>query len=307
MRTIRTMVVGLAVAGSVVVGLGAGTAGATTKAAATTKASTSVVIGYEGFTESELMAYIYGDLLKSIGYSFTVKNAGGRTSAVPAIEKGALQVLPEYAGSLGVYLDSKGQTKVGTLAGAIALDNSKLNAKGVYALAGTSGLDQNDFVVTSATSKKYKLTTLSGLTKLAGKFTLAAPPECPTYYFCEPGLKAVYGVSFKSFKATDESGPVTVKALTSGEAQVAELFSTDPVIPEDHFVQLTDNKNLEPADHLIPLVTKSLHTSKVISVLAKANADLTTSALIGLENAISSGNSVQTVAAGFLATEKLVS
>ena len=49
-----------------VTGLGAA-ASASTKAHTTAKAATTVVVGNEGFTESEIMQHIYGDLLVSLG------------------------------------------------------------------------------------------------------------------------------------------------------------------------------------------------------------------------------------------------
>lgn len=307
MRITRAVLVGLLATLGLAGGLVA-QAGASARAHVSAKSSTSLVIGYEGFSESELMAYIYGDLLQSIGYSFKVQNAGTRTTAVPAIEKGKLDVLPEYAGSLAVDLDASAQKQAGEITSALALDNAKLNPKGVYALAPTQAIDQNDFVVLASTASKYHLKDLSDLKADAGKWTFGAPPECSTYYFCEQGLKSVYGISFKTVKSYDDSGTLTVTALKTGAAEVVELFSTDPVIGQDHFVQLTDNKHLEPADHLIPLVVKSLDTSKVKAVLAKANNDLTTSVLIQLESAMASTHSsFQAVASGFLAQEKLIS
>jgi osmoprotectant transport system substrate-binding protein len=175
-------------------------------------------------------------------------------------------------------------------------------------LPGTLGLDQNVFVVTKATQKKYNLTTIASIKSHASGWTFGAPAECSTYYFCAPGLKKVYGIVFKQVKSYDESGPLTVKALQSGAAEVVELFSTDPVITSDGFYQLTDNLNLEPADHLVPVIRKSFDTAAVRTALAKVNNDLTTAVLTNLDGQPSEGShpSVASVASQWLKSKNLI-
>ena len=298
----------------VLLGAVASASGASTKAAVRPHKLPTIVIGNEGFTESYIMQDIYADLLKHAGYSVSLlpQASSSRTEEIPALEKGSVDLVPDYAGSLLVYLNSKDEKQAGTLSTAISTANSILNKKGVTELAGTAGLDQNVFVVTDATKAKYKLTTIASVKPYASKFVFGAPPECSTYYFCLPGLKAVYGLDkgsakFKQVKSLDESGPLSVTALKDGTAQIVELFSTDDVISADHFYVLQDNLNLEPADHLVPVIRTSDATTAVKKILASVNPYLTTSVLTQLV-AAPSGPSHPTpaaVAAGFLAQEKL--
>src|SRR5258708_27534003 len=104
MRTTRTLLVGLAASAMAFCGIGAA-ASASTKPHVSSRAAMAVVVGYENFTESQLMATIYGNLLTAAGFKVSYKNSGTRTVAVPALEAGSLGVLPEYAGSLAIYLD----------------------------------------------------------------------------------------------------------------------------------------------------------------------------------------------------------
>ena len=41
---------------------------------------------------------------------------------------------------------------------------------------------------------------------------------------CQSGLKTVYGITFKSFKALDAGGPLTVTALSANDVQIARMF-----------------------------------------------------------------------------------
>lgn len=307
LRAALAPVIALTVASAMV-----GVAGASTRPSvrdASAKLPT-IVIGNEGFTESYIMQDIYSDLLTHAGFktSLLPQATTTRQEAIPALEKGSVDLVPDYAGSLLTYLDSKDQKKAGTLASALAADNSILNKKGITALPGTSGLDQNVFVVTEATKKKYDLTTISSIKSHAKDWVFGAPPECSQNYFCLPGLESVYGLKFKSVKSLDESGPLTVAALKDGTAQVVELFSTDDVISTDHFYVLKDNKDLEPADHLIPVIRTSFDTAAVAKALASVNADLTTSTLLQLDAAVSGPThpTPAAIAEGFLATEHLI-
>lgn len=309
MRFPRTVLVSLLTLGTL--SASAGVASAATKAHQQPHSLGTIVIGNEGFTESYIMQDIYGDLLTKAGYTVTLLAQSGATRAqeIPALESGKVDLVPDYAGSLLLFLNPKATAQAGTVTSAENGINAVLKPKGAVALPGTAGLDQNVFVVTQATQKKYGLSTLSSLKAHAASMVLGAPPECSTNYFCAPGLKAVYGLKFKQVKGYDEGGPLTVAAVKSGAAQVGELFSTESVISADKFVQLTDNKNLEPADHLIPVVRNADDTATLRNALAKVDSLLTTSELTTLDAAPSAGShpSPATVASNFLKAAKLIS
>ncbi|MBV9120005.1 MAG: glycine/betaine ABC transporter substrate-binding protein, partial [Chloroflexi bacterium] len=76
--------------------------------------------------------------------------------------------------------------------------------------------------------------------------------------FCQPGLEQTYGLKFKDFKPLDAGGPITVQALDSGQVQVGELFTTDAQIQVHNFVLLDDDKHLQQADNVAPVVRNDL-------------------------------------------------
>jgi osmoprotectant transport system substrate-binding protein len=136
-------------------------------------------------------------------------------------------------------------------------------------------------MVTVACSKSTPITTNKGT--LASTFVFAAPKDCPTNKFCQIGLKDVYGIVFKEVKLLDSGGPLTVTALKTGTAQVGELFSTS--IYDPTFVALVDDKHLEAADYLAPLVRRAVATPDVVSLLNGVSAKLTTANISPLNKA----------------------
>jgi osmoprotectant transport system substrate-binding protein len=163
-----------------------------------------------------------------------------------------------------------------SLATAVPSLKRSLNPSGVTVLTPAPALDTNVFVVTKATASKYHLTTISSLKPVASKLVLGGPPECPTNAGCLPGLEKTYGLKFSSFKATDEAGPISVAALKNGEVQVVELFSSDGNVVSNNFVALKDNKNLEAADYITPVIRTSVDSSQVAAAINKVSAKLTT-------------------------------
>jgi len=310
MRVLRTALAPLLALSLLGTSVGIAVAGAATTAPSHASSLPTIIIGNEGFGESYIMQDIYADLLTNAGFkvSLLAQATTSRADEIPALEHGSVDLVPDYAGSLLVYLAANDQKQAGSVTTAVAAANTILAKKGAAVLPGTVGLDQNVFVVTAATKAKDHLSTLSSIKAYASKWVFGAPSECSTYYFCLPGLKSVYGLKFKQVKSFDESGPLTVTALKSGAAQIVELFSTDSVISADKFFQLTDNKNLEPADHLVPVIRSTFDTAAVRSALASVNSDLTTSVLTQLDTALSGSThpTPAAVAEGFLVQEHLI-
>jgi len=287
----------------------AGAAGLTVPAspvAAATKPT--IIIGSTNFEEQAIVANIYGDVLKAAGYPVTVEPAlGTRAIVVPALEKGQIDLEADYAASLLGFLHGGVPQAAGdNIATAVPADRKALSKYGVTLLKASKALDTNVFAVTEATASKDHLTTLSSLKPYASKMILGGPTECPSFAGCEPGLKKVYGLKFKGFKGLDEAGPLSVAALKDGEVQVVELFSSDGNVVANHFVALTDNKHLEGADYIVPVIRKSVDTPQVAALLDKVDAKLTTTAISDLNlDVTKQQEQPAAVAASWVRTEHL--
>ena len=69
-------------------------------------------------------------------------------------------------------------------------------------------------------------------------------------------LEAKYGIKIKGFKAVEDSGgPLTVKALTSGAIQLANIYTADPNIAANNLISLSDPDALFLPDNIAPIVS----------------------------------------------------
>jgi osmoprotectant transport system substrate-binding protein len=93
---------------------------------------------------------------------------------------------------------------------------------------------------------------------IASQLTLGGPPECPERPFCAIGLKQTYGLEFKLFLPLDAGGPLSLSAIKSGLVDVSLLFTSDPSIQTNNLVLLEDDKHLQKADNLVPVVRNDL-------------------------------------------------
>jgi glycine betaine/choline ABC-type transport system substrate-binding protein len=111
---------------------------------------------------------------------------------------------------------------------------------------------------------------------IAEQLTLGGPPECPERPFCIPGLEEVYGVEFGDFKPLDVGGPLTVEALEGGQIDVALLFSTSSVIADKGWVVLEDDKGLQQAENITPVVNEEVLDGTMTELLNQVSGVLTT-------------------------------
>ena len=157
------------------------------------------------------------------------------------------------------------------------------------------------------TARRYGLTTMSSLAPVAGQLTLGASPECPLRPYCMPGLQEVYGIIFDDFQPLDVGGPLTVQALQDDRVQIGELFSTDPSIEQDGFVPLVDDRHLQNAENITPVIRSVKLNAEVRSLLDAVSARLTSARMTQLVGKVLiDGRSVADVAGGFLRSNGLL-
>jgi osmoprotectant transport system substrate-binding protein len=265
-------------------------------------ASGSVVVGSANFPESELLAEVYAIALQDKGIKATTKlNIGDREVYYPQVVKGAITIFPEYNGAL-----LSGEVDPTSTAKTTAAVDAALTAKlpsSLEILNPAPAQDSDALTVTAATAAKYHLKSIADLKPYASGWVLGAPSEFTTRPDGIPGLKANYGLTFKSFDPLDESGPLTLAALTGGKVQVADVFTTTPQIITDHLVSLADPKANFAAQNVIPLVYKADSNATITSTLNEISAALSTSALLQMDNAvITDKQDYSTVATAFLKT-----
>lgn len=255
--------------------------------------SGDVLVAAAQFSENETLANIYVDVLKACGYKATTKTFASRETYYRLVTKGKVQAVPEYAATLTDYINglANGPNAASKASGDIDTTMAALRAELPSSLAvlnPAAATDRNAFAVKTSFATTNNITTLSQLAAYskAHALTLAGPPECPSRPFCEPGLKKTYGMNIGKFQQTDADGPLTRKALTSGKADVGLVFSSDGDLASLGLTVLTDDKDLQASDNVVPLVTKSLSTGAAASALNAVSAKLDQKTLQALNAAV---------------------
>ena len=238
------------------------------------------------FAENQIVAEMYAQVLEKAGY--TVKrqmDIQSREVSEPALESGKIDVKPEYLGTMLLFIDPEA-TASGDPAQEAEQLKSLLQEKGVTLLNFSQANDTNAFVVTKETSTKYGLTKMSDLKANASKLTLGGPPECPKRPFCIPGVKKTYGATFGKFEPVGVCDSATAEALDAGRIDVALLCSTQSIIADKGWVVLEDDKHLQQADNIAPLVRSAVVNQEITNLLNAVSAKLTTENIIELNKAV---------------------
>ena len=263
----------------------------------------SITIGSANFSESVLIADIYGNALKAKGVTVTQKpKIGSREVYIPALKDGSIDLIPEYSGTLLAYVDPKS-----TAASSDDIYKALPAALGpdLKVLDQSQAQDKDSIAVTAATASKYNLKTIADLKDHAGDMTLGAAPEFKTRADGVPGLKSTYDVVFGTFKTLDAGGPLTVAGLKNGQVDAADVFTTDPSIQANKFVVLGDPKNLYTAQNVLPLIAAKKVTPTITSALNAVSAKLTTDTLVDLNSKVASGTDPDKVAQEWLTAQGL--
>lgn len=255
--------------------------------------SGKVVIGSASFSENETLAAIYAAALKECGYDTSTKAFDSREVYYPALKKGKLQVVPEYAATLTDFINqaANGANAPSKASGEIATTMANLKAElpsSLVALTPATATDTNSFAVTKAFATANHLVTMSDLATYSQShpLKLAGPPECTSRPFCEPGLKRTYGMKIASFTQTDAGGPLTVKAITSGKVNLGLVFSSDATVVAKGLVVLQDDKHLQASDNIVPVVASRLANSAAASALNAVDAKIDQDTLVALNKAV---------------------
>jgi osmoprotectant transport system substrate-binding protein len=267
-----------------------------------------IVVGVSGaFAENQIVAEMYAQVLEHTGYTVERQlELRSREVSQNALEAGYIDVKPEYLSSLLLFLDPNAEASAD--AADVARQNAQLlRSRGLTLLTPSAAQDTNLFVANAGTAQRFHLTTMSSLAPVAGQLTLGGPPECPQRPFCLPGLHEVYGIIFDDFTPLDAGGPQTVDALRSDAVQIGLLFSTDPSIEQNGFVPLVDDRRLQNAENLTPVVRSETLNDEVRRLLDAVSAQLSTEEMTELVGRVSiDGQDVATVATRFLTSNNLL-
>ena len=275
-----------------------------------------IIIGSQQYYSNEIIAELYAQMMEKTGLTVTRQyQIGQREVYLPELEAGKIHVIPEYGGNLLEYYSKTSASGSPTAATAsrTAGDTASIQdtllrtlPHSLTVLNPAEATDQDSLTVTKATARAHSLTSIGDLASLGRPVTIAANSEFATRPYGPKGLKAVYGVDASVTPVEDSGGPLTVKALTDGTVDVADIYSSDPAIGVKDLVILSDPQMLILPQNVTPLVSASL-PAIAATAINRVSALLTPDELRSL-NQRSTGEklSSKVIATDWLTSKKLL-
>jgi osmoprotectant transport system substrate-binding protein len=294
MQTRRLLAGVVAASAAILTACGSNNSSSPTATGSSGSADKGVVrISGQNFTEAEIVADMYADVLQHAGYTPKVNLVGTRDIYMKIFPK-KIDVVPEYVGAIVEFLNG---TYNGANAKPITVSSPQktiskaqplLKKAGITLLKPSPATDSNAFFV----SKQYAQQNgnLTKLSQLKGKsVVLAAAPDCKGRLDCEGGLSSAYGIKITKILPLGYASQQTYDSVLKGESQLGETSTTDGTLQSQGLVLLADDQHIQPAQNLVPLVsTKFLQAHPdVAAPLNELMSKLTTDDLTKLNAEVS--------------------
>jgi osmoprotectant transport system substrate-binding protein len=221
-------------------------------------AKTTLTVGSKNFTEQKVLGEIYAQAFRAAGYTVkTALNLGDEKTALAAVKSGQISGYPEYTGTaLLSFLNVPAAKLPSDPTAAYDQVKAGLAKEGIEAFPPTPFTSSNEVGLLKTEADKLGVTKISDLKSKASKLTLYGSPECRTRRDCLLGLEEVYGLKFKKFV------PVNIdqrhEVLTSKQADLSIVFTTDPQIKRNNEVLLQDDKGMFPPYNSTFLIKQSV-------------------------------------------------
>ncbi|WP_433454656.1 ABC transporter substrate-binding protein [Streptomyces sp. CA-142005] len=252
-----------------------------------------LTIGSAGFTESDLLAQLYARLLNQAGYKTSLLTVNNRELYEPALESGQIDIVPEYAATFADWLNAKthgaGAAPVGSpdLGRTMTALRRLATPRGLTVLPPGRAVDQNAFAVRADHARQHGLKTLSDLGASKLRVRLAAGDECVQRPYCAPGLKKVYGIDITGVDPKGVGTTQAKRAVQEGRDQMVLTTTTDATLDSFGLVPLADDRHLQNADYVVPVVNRSRAGGPgVAKALGKLDDVLTTRDLAAMNEQV---------------------
>jgi osmoprotectant transport system permease protein len=227
-----------------------------------------IVVASKPFGESYLLAEMFAQLLEARGIRADRRPGLGATElAFGALDKGAIDVYPEYTGTgLLVILGQRAPGSETDVFARVATEFARrfgmrwlppLGFENTYAIA-----------VRPRTADSLALRTLSDLARVASQLRAGLTPDFIGRADGLPGLARAYGIRFREVRALLPA--VKYRALDAGEVDVVDGYSTDGLIAKYNLVILADDRRFFPPYEAAALAGSRLARSRPDALAALA-------------------------------------
>ena len=265
---------------------------ATESESASTSAGGPLTIAGQNFPEATLVAAMYQQLLENAGYDVTTKLVDTRDGYM-ADFPGDVDIVPEYVGGIVNFLNSR---KNGDNADAVrgrrrpAARRRRQGAarRGGHHPARPVRGDRHQRVLghpgVLRRQRRHQAVRPRGQVSVK----LAAAPDCEGRLDCEGGLSDQYGIDVTEVLPLGYASDQTYQSVLDGESELGETSTTDGTLESQGLVVLEDDKQIQPAQNLVPAVSTEFLSAHpdVADILNPLMAALTTENLTELNGRI---------------------
>lgn len=261
-----------------------------------------VTLGTQGFAEAKILGELYRQALAANGYTVDLrKNVGPAAKLDEALRDGQIDGHIAYTGTVLSVVAGENVT---------GLDAQETygKVKAFYDGRGMAVSERTPFenvdaiATTRSYAQEHRLKEVGDLRRVK-RFTLGARPEFENLFLGLEGLQQVYRLTNAQFKPVALGAQYT--ALDEGDADAANVFTTDAQLANGDYVVLEDPKRLFGSQQVVLVVGKSelerVGSEKFLRVANDVNRRLTRDVMLDMNQAVDMGGQDEAeVAARFL-------
>ena len=240
---------------------------------------TAITVGVPPVPEGRLLAELYGQALAAqsfdVSYNFGV---GTRAEYLSAMQKGSLDLVPDYSLSLLTHLSPESPER-SAIDITFALED-ELAELGLYSVKSSEGENGRAFVVTREFAEANDVASIADLGAISSTLTIGATKVFERSDAGRAVLKKMYAITGWRLAVLETDDPeVAVSALVAGEIDVAVLPEASRYIVPNDLVALADPSLLFRVSTVVPVVTSEIDTRPIVDIVDSVSEKLTTEAL----------------------------
>ena len=258
--------------------------GGAAAAPAAEQQATPIIVGSKNFPEQFVLGQLYRQALIAKGFDVQYKENIGSTELIDtALRSGQVTLYPEYTGIM-LSATFKRTSLPKTATATYRLAKQLYERRGQTLLRQTPFEDKDVIAVTRATANRYNLRTLANLSRVPN-LSIAGFPEWESRWRGQIGR--LYGV--RGFDFVPLAGISSYTLLDRRNVEAADVFTTDPQLLSNKYVQLRDPKNMFGFQHVAPVIDRDLvreNGARLTSTLNSVSRLLTVRAMQAMLKAV---------------------
>jgi osmoprotectant transport system substrate-binding protein len=240
----------------------------------------TIAVGSKNFTEQYILGNMYASALEAKGFNVERKiNLGSEQIADQALQKGQIDLYPEYTGTALVAILPYNKKQYPKSPQVTYETAKKLYAERKPAdtmLQPASFPNTYGIFVLRKTAEDMNLHTLGELAKASPKLSFVTFSEFQHRSDGYPNMKKNYpAFNFKDTIIVNDLG-LRYEGLQNGKGDVGVGFTTDGQLTSNQLVVMKDNKNIFPQYYVAPVVRSDTLKKypRIKGILDKVTASL---------------------------------